>query len=70
MAITTAVVAVVSSYRGFKHHPEVSLDILGQRLKVSLRMATLIAAWMGGLGFSLSSFLPLACKSLPVLTLD
>lgn len=35
-----------------------------------LRMATLPAAQVVSLSSSLSSFLPLACKSLPVLTLD
>lgn len=29
---------------GFKHHPGVSLDVLGERLKVRLRMATLTSA--------------------------
>lgn len=29
---------------GFKHHPGVSLDVLGERLKVRLRMAALTSA--------------------------
>lgn len=64
MAITTD----IGSPRGFKHHPGVSLDVVDGRLKVRLRMAVLTSARGRKSLLFPPSLLPLACKSLVVLT--
>lgn len=61
--MVVTVVDVVSNHRGFRYLPEFSLDILGGRLKVMLRMATLPAAQVVSLSSSLS--LPSPCLQKP-----
>lgn len=63
--VVTINVVDVSNHRGFRYLPEFSLDILGGRLKVLLRMATLPAAQVVSPSSSLSSFLPSPCLQKP-----